>query len=319
MHILPINFLCNKASFCLSSVMILVLGTCSAVYAQQAVQKPTPAKVPVIPLRPGFVSLEGAITYENYEKLTPTMKEAVGLLRAGQAKQALSVFLQAQRERPSDPLAYRGENESAYKLGTLDNTARRYRHLIAHVKSSGPLAAIHYALGDALMLKNYNPRYIGDNPRSLGPEPVEQFNEALRLNPKLVVVYLALATYYEHPSQEQGTKARDDYDKALELRPDLFQIRYLHAASWDRPGYVPPSEEERLRDTGYIVPADHKKMPESAISEYLSLIKNKPLYPPPYKRLGEDYAWPIGNNLLAQKYETMYNSLVQSARPSSKR
>jgi tetratricopeptide (TPR) repeat protein len=166
---------------------------------------------------------------------------------------------------------------------------------------------LNYALGDALMLRDYNTRFIGDSPHSLSPEAKTHLLESVKLEPDFLVAHLALATYYEHPSQEQGSAARREYQAALRLRPDLFQIRYLHAMTWDRPGLL--LNGATLRQHGEIVPADRQMMPRRTIAECLALIHDHPDYALPYYRVGYDYLWPIGDKAKAKVYLSKYLQL----------
>ena len=150
------------------------------------------------------------------------------------------------------------------------------------------LAALHYALGVAIMIHNgYNSRYIGDNPSELGHEPKSQLIKALKLEPKMLVSHLALAAYYEHPSLGRYTDARREYDIALHLRPDLFKICYLHALTWSRPGYV--TNKKELLKIGIKLPDDKQMIPLNTIRECLDLIHDHPEYAPPYLLVSELY------------------------------
>ena len=166
-------------------------------------------------------------------------------------------------------------------------------------------AVLHWALGEAIMMeKGYYPKFIGDNPAILGREPLDQFKVALALDPDLLVAHFSLAAYYEHESIEKGSLARLQYEEALRLRPDLYQIRYLHALTWDRPGLF--LNEADLNARGITVSEDQKKMPEKAIPEYLALIRDHPSYAPPYYCLADDYDWPLGNHAKAKYYYEKY-------------
>lgn len=272
----------------------------------------TPATAPSGSSQAGYVSLERIVTFENVKILSPPLKYAVEMLRSGNFGGALAAFQAIQRHTPAEALAYRGEDEAARSLGTLDAAISHHRQQLAAAeaqsgsKSGGILASLHYALGDALSMKNY-PTPIGANPRDLGPEPKLQLQEAIRLNPRFLEARLALAAYYEHRSQMQGTAARREYDICLRLRPDLYQIRFLHAASWDRPGFL--GNEAQLRAGGILVSDDKKSFPQRAIAECLALVHDHPNYAPPYYQLGSDYAnpiYPTRNDVKARHYLAVY-------------
>ena len=217
----------------------------SAVFAEQ-----TPVnqlKVPVPIIRAGTVSVDGVIRFEDIEHLDPSMANAVSLLRAGHYQEAVLAFRAIQQKTPLQPLAFRGENEAAFRSHSLNESISRYRNLLSRLRvtlSNGKsLAILHYALGDALLTSKYNSHFIGENPNDLGPESEVQLLEAVHLTPGVAVgmkstqllAYLALGAYYDHPSQQKGSQARFIYEQAFRIRPDLYQIRYLHAATWDRP------------------------------------------------------------------------------------
>lgn len=272
--------------------------------------KTTPAVAAAGSSTAGYVSLEQIVTFENVKTLSPPLNHAVVLLRSGNFEGALTAFQAIQRRTPAEALAYRGEDEAARFSGTLDAAISRHRQQLAAAlgssKSKAVLASLHYALGDALSMKNY-PTPIGANPRDLGPEPSQQLQEAIRLNPRFLEARLALAAYYEHRSQMQGTAARREYETCLHLRPDLYQIRFLHAASWDRPGFL--GNEAQLRAAGSPVSNDEKSFPQRAIAECLALVHDHPNYAPPYYQLGNDYAnpiYPTRNDVKARHYLAVY-------------
>ena len=233
----------------------VLMGVCCATaliltgYRTLAVSTPAPPSTPASSSaasgssNAGYVSLEHIVKFENVKRLSPALAHATTLLRTGRYQEAQAAYQAIQRTLPTETLAYRGENEASRFLNTLDDTISRDRQRLsaaeAHARpnTSAYLAALNYALGDALIMKKY-PTEIGANPRELGLEPRQWLLEAIRLNPGLLEAHLALAAYYEHRSQTHGTAARHEYDVALRLRPDLYQISYLHAASWDRPGYL---------------------------------------------------------------------------------
>ena len=295
-----------KVRIWLSCVTLLLL----AVYSVFAVSVP---KQPVVNSgrfpKAGYVSLDYIVTFEDVERLSPAMARATMLLRTGQFQQAAAAFRAVQQVSPSEALAYRGENETARFLNTLDLIIARDQQLVsaadAHPRSvsNAYRAALHYGLGDALMMKNY-PTPIGEAPHNLGPEPKRQLIEVIRLRPNLLEAHLALAAYYEHGSQRQGTAARREYDVCLQLRPDLYQVRYLHAASWDRPGYV--LNRAQLQAQGIQLSVDEQMMPERAIAECLHLVQDYPNYAPPYYRLGSDYAFPLRDFAKAKQYLSVY-------------
>lgn len=272
----------------------------------------TPAITPSGFSQAGYVSLERIVTFENVKTLSPPLKYAVGMLRSGKFEVALAAFQTIQHHTPSEALAYRGENEAARSLNALDAAISRHRQQLSKEESQGGsksgnvLASLHYALGDALSMKNY-PTAIGANPRDLGLEPKQQLQEAIRLNPRFLEARLALAAYYEHRSQMQGTAARREYETCLRLRPDLYQIRFLHAASWDRPGFL--GNEAQLRVSGISVSDDEKSFPQRAIAECVALVHDHPDYAPPYYQLGSDYAnpiYPTRNDVKARHYLAVY-------------
>ncbi len=298
-----------KVRIWLSCVILSLL----AVYGVFAVSVP---KQPVVNSesfpKAGYVSLDYIVTFEDVEQLPPAMARATALLRSGHFQQAAVAFRAIQHVSPSEALSYRGENEASRSLSTLDMTITRDQQLVsaadAHAGSvsNAYRAALHYGLGDALTMKNYATP-IGETPYDLGPEPKQQLIEAIRLRPNLLEAHLALAAYYEHGSQRQGTAARREYDVCLRLRPDLYQVRYLHAASWDRPGFL--LNEAQLAGRGFSITDDEKSMPQRAVSECLSLIQDHPDYPPPYYKLGSDYAdprYPIHNDIQAKQYLSVY-------------
>lgn len=265
------------------------------------------------PRKLGTVSVDGVISIEDVKPLVPELKHGLQLLRSQRFHEAQAAFRETQRKTPQEALAYRGDTEASSYLGSLDATISRYRKALSDVRAgSAPqnrtlLGVLSYALGDALLRRRYNARYIGDNPQDLGLAPEQHLLEAVRLAPDLLVAHLALAAYYEHPSQSRGTLARKQYDMALRLRPDLYQIRYLHAATWDRPGIV--LNEAALTAQGFSPTEDQKKHPEKAIAECLALIEEYPNYSLPYYRVGNDYLWPIGNKAKARQYLSAYLKL----------
>lgn len=296
-----------------SQIMVVCLLACATLTAQTLAAQSLPSTgVPAPRPALGGVSNNGIVKFEDVKPLTPEMAEAVRLLRAENFQQALTQFRQIRDSHPQEALAYEGEIESSDRLGKLDGTVARYRNLLSDAKAAQPhsaelLAVLHWALGQAVMIRNgYYPRFIGDNPSNLGAEPREQFLEALRRDPHLLVARLSLASYYEHHSQEKGTLARADYEKALRLRPDLFKIRYLHALTWTRPGYPGPEQEARMLAMGHPISEDHKLMPEKAVAECLALIRDYPTYPPPYYTAGDYYLWPLGDKANAKKYLSKY-------------
>jgi len=266
----------------------------------------------------GYVSIDYIVTFEDVKKLPPTLAHATTLLRTGRYQEALFAFHNIQRVSPAEALAYRGENEASRFLNTLDATASRYEQCLSVAEthsrptSDAYLAALHYALGDVVMMKNY-PNPIGTPARDLGPEPRRQLLEAIRLNPRLLEAHLALGAYYEHASQEHGTAARREYDICSQLRPDVYQTRYLHAASWDRPGFL--ANEAQLRSRGFQIPNDEKMMPDEAIPECLALTHDHPNYAPPYYRLGSDYAFPKRDFARARHYLFIYSKIGDPTSP----
>lgn len=269
----------------------------------------------------GYVSLEYIVKFENVKRLSPALTRATALLRTGRYREAQAAYQVIQQMSPTETLAYRGENEASRFLNTLDNTISRDKQRVsmaethARPNTSAYLAALNYALGDAMSMKNY-PTSIGEAPRDLGPEPRQHLLEAIRLNPRLLEAHLALAAYYEHRSQMHGTAARHEYDVALRLRPDLYQIRYLHAASWDRPGYL--GNEAQLRARGFQISDDEKSFPERAVAECLRLVSDQPNYPPPYYSLGSDYALPmysLHDDVKARHYLSIYARIGDPTSP----
>jgi len=273
---------------------LLLIGVAVAAQANPQVSPSTGIPAPLLPL--GSASNNGVVKFEDVKKLSPSMSAALSLLRAHQYEAAQAAFQKVQQSRPQEALAYQGEIEASQRLDTLDATVTRYRKRLAAAEKNNEhgtngnvrLAVLHWALGQAIMMQNgYYPKFIGDNPANLGSEPMEQFQEALRLDPDLLIAHLSLAAYYEHHSVEKGSLARLQYKEALHLRPDLYQIRYLHAYTWDRPGTV--LNEAELNARGFTVSEDQKRMPEKAIPEYLALVRDHPNYAPPYYCLGDDY------------------------------
>lgn len=273
---------------------LLLIGVAVAAQAKPQAMPSSRIPAPMPPL--GSASNNGIVKFEDVKKLSPSMSASLRLLRAHQYEAAQTAFQKVQQSRPQEALAYQGEIEAAQRLNTLDATITRYRKRLAAAeqgKEHGTngnvrLAVLHWALGQAIMMRNsYYPQFIGDNPADLGSEPSEQFQEALRLDPDLLVAHLSLAAYYEHHSVEKGSLARLQYKEALRLRPDLYQIRYLHAYTWDRPGIF--LNEAELNARGFTVSEDQKRMPGKAIHEYLSLVRDHPKYAPPYYSLGDDY------------------------------
>jgi tetratricopeptide (TPR) repeat protein len=272
------------------AVCALLLGT--VVAAQSLPSTGIPA--PILPL--GSASNNGILRFEDVEKLSPPMSEAVQLLRTHEYKAAEAAFQKVYQAKPEEGLAYKGEIEAGLRLNTLGSTVMQYRkNLELERQANKPghnekrqLAVLYWALGEAVMMeKGYYPKFIGDNPTELGEEPRKQFLEALQLDPELLVAHLSLAAYYEHQSVEKGSLARLQYRESFRLRPDLFQIRYLHAYTWDRPGII--LNEAVLNARGFTVSEDRKRMPEKAIAEYLALVRDHPNYAPPYYCLGDDY------------------------------
>lgn len=289
------------------SCVILSLFAVYSVFAVSVPKRPV-VKTANFP-KAGYVSLDYIVTFENVKQLPLAVARATALLRTGQFQQAEVAFRAIQQVSPSEALAYRGENEASRFLDTLDMTIERDQQLVsvadAHAGSVSDTyrAALHYGLGDALTMKNYATP-IGETPRDLGPEPKRQLLEAIRLRPNLLEAHLALAAYYEHGSQRHGTAARREYDICLRLRPDLYQVRYLHAASWDRPGYI--LNRAQLQAQGVQLSVDEQMMPGKAISECLALVHDYPKYSPPYYRLGSDYAFPMRDLANARRYLSVY-------------
>lgn len=282
----------------LALAFVLFFGAAAAAPANPVpMSHPFPSSGIPIPLPPlGGASHDSIVKFEDVKKLSPPMSAALGLLRAHQYEAAQAAFQKVQQSRPQEALAYRGEIEASQRLNTLEATVVRYRKRLAAAeqgKERGTnrdvrLAVLHWALGEAVMMRNgYYTKFIAQRPSILGGEPREQFQEALQLDPDLLVAYLSLAAYYEHASQEKGSLARLEYQEALRLRPNLYQIRYLHALTWDRPGIL--VNEAQLIKQGFHWPEDKKKMPEKAIPEYLGLIRDHPKYAPPYYCLADDY------------------------------
>lgn len=298
----------------LASILFLFAGSALAMASLPSTGIPAP--------RPslGGVSVNNFVQFENVKELTPALKEAVNLLRAEQFKAAEAAFQRIQRLQPWEELAYEGEIEASDRLGTLHTTVARYRGLLSHTEAShkrnnnGFLAVLHWALGQAIMMHNgYYPKFIGDNPNPLGPEPEQQFQTALKLDPKLLVAYLSLGAYYEHHSVEKGSLARQQYKQALHIRPDLYQIRYVHAFSWDRPGIISPEEEARESASGFPPSEDSKRMPQKAMMEYRKLIQDHPNYAPPYYCMADDL-WLMGDKTQAKEY---YTRFLQLGRPNT--
>ncbi len=269
------------------------------------------------PLPPlGSASNNGIVKFEDVKKLSPALNAALRLLRAHQYEAAQAAFQKVQQSRPQEALAYEGEIEAAQRLNTLDVTVTRYRKRLAAAEKNNErgtngnvrLAVLHWALGQAIMIRNgYYPKFIADSPSILGDEPREQFQEALSLDPDLLVAHLSLAAYYEHDSVGKGSLARVQYKEALRLRPDLYQIRYLHALTWDRPGIL--MNKEHLIKQGIPVTEDMDKMPQKAMPEYLALIRDHPNYAPPYYSLADDYDVPGGDKAKAKFYYEKYLEL----------
>ena len=277
---IPLGFFC-----------FLLIGIASTVQALPSSGIPAPQP----PL--GTVSNNGIVAFEDVKKLSPEVIDAVKLLRAHEYKAAELAFQRLQQMHPQEELAYKGEIEASQCLNSLAETVSRYRQLISYAEHQKPhglhhkdgyLAVLHYAIGEALMMQSgYYPKFIAENINSLNEESKNQLLAALHLNPQLLVAHFSLAAYYEHHSVEKGSLARLQYAEALRLRPDLFQIRYLHAYTWDRPGIILNEAEQNAQ--GFIVSEDKKKMPEKAIPEYLALIRDHPKYAPPYYCLADDY------------------------------
>ncbi len=316
--------MCNRvliSVFCAVS-LILTVYRATAVSTQKQPDTLTPSSATALNFpKAGYVSLEYIVKFENVKRLSPALTRATVLLRTGRYQEAQAAYEAIQQSLPTETLAYRGENEASRFLNTLDATISRDQQRLsaaeAHAKpnSGAYLAALHYALGDAMMMKNY-PTELGTNPRDLGPEPRQHLLATIRLNPGLLEAHLALAAYYEHRSQMHGTAARHEYDTASRLRPDLYQIRYLHAASWDRPGFL--GNEAQLRAHGFQVSDDEKSFPERAVAECLALIHDHPNYPPPYYSLGSDYAlpmYPLHDDVRARHYLSIYAKIGDPTSP----
>ena len=282
----------------LALVFVLLFGVALTAPANPVpMSHPIPSSGIPIPFPPlGGVSHDSIVQFEDVKKLSPSMSAALGLLRAHHYEAAQAAFQKVQQSRPQEAFAYRGEVEASQRLNTLNATVARYRrHLAAAERdkksgtnSSVRLAVLHWALGEVVMMRNgYYLKFVGDAPSILGNESREQFLEALDIDPNLLVAHLSLAAYYEHDSIGKGSLARLQYKEALRLRPDLYQIRYLHALTWDRPGVL--VNKAQLVKQGAPLTEDMDKMPEKAIPEYLALIQDHPKYAPPYYILGDDY------------------------------
>ena len=314
----------NEISIGVCCVTLLLLVRYGALAVSVSKPSPTPVPSPAVTSgfpKAGYVSLEHIVWFENVKRLSPSMMRATVLLRTGHYQEALTAFQTIQHASPTAALAYRGENEASRFLNTLDTTISLDRQRLSAAEAHpGPnvtahLSALHYALGDAMSMKNY-PTPVGETPRDLGPEPRQHFLEAIRLKPDLLEAHLALAAYYEHGSQMQGTAARHEYDVSFHLRPDLYQIRYLHAASWDRPGFL--LNEAQLRAHGIQISDDEKRFPERAVAECLNLVRDHPSYPPPYYTLGSDYAlpmYPLHDEVKAKHYLSIYAKIGDPTSP----
>lgn len=250
----------------------------------------------------GSISNNGMLKFEDIKPLSVPLKTALALLRADDYEAAQASFQTIQRSSPQEALAYRGEIEAAQRLNTLDKTVTRYRKLLLVAEQADTrgqhergqdesvrLAVLHWALGEAIMMRNgYYPKEIGDSPSLLGDEPKQQFLDALKLDPDLLVAHFSIAAYFEHSSLGKGTLARLHYKEALRLRPDLYQLRYLYAYTWDRPGIL-GNKAELLARGARTFTEDDDRTPEKAIPEYLALVRDHPQYAPPYYTLGDDY------------------------------
>lgn len=304
---------------CCTALSLIAIYGALAVSTSKPSPNPTPPHIGTryFP-KAGYVSLDYIVRFENVKRLSPVMTHATTLLRTGRYQEAQAAYQAIQQSLPTETLAYRGENEASRFLNTLDATVSRDQQRLSVAEAhSRPnfgayLAALHYALGDAMMMKSY-PTEIGANPRDLGSEPRQHLLEAIRLNPNLLEAHLALAAYYEHRSQMHGTAARHEYDAALRLRPDLYQILYLHAASWDRPGFL--GNEAQLRAQGFQISDDEKNFPKRAVAECLALIRDHPDYPPPYYSLGSDYAGPLHDYSEARHYLSTYAKIGDPTSP----
>jgi len=296
----------------LALACLLLVGAAAQAGPKVASSSGIPSPLPPL----GSVSNNGIVRFEDVKKLSPSMSAALRLLRTHRYEAAQAAFQKVQQSRPQEALAYQGEIEAAQRLNTLDATVTRYRKRLAAAeqgKEHGTsvnvrLAVLHWALGQAILMRNgYYPKFIADSPSILGNEPKEQFQEALGLDPDLLVAHLSLAAYYEHDSIGKGSLARTQYKEALRLRPDLYQIRYLHALNWDRPGVL--MNKADIIAQGRPVTEDMDKMPQNAMPEYLALIRDHPDYAPPYYSLADDYDVPGGNKAKAKFYYEKYVEL----------
>jgi tetratricopeptide (TPR) repeat protein len=251
----------------------------SSAYAQAKHDPP-----PVKPLTPGFVSVDGIIKFEDVEKLPPEMQAATTNLRSGNHAVAIRAFRTIEDRERTNSLAYRGEVQGAFLTNTLNNTIDRFKSLLDEApEGSRQKAVLHYAVACALFASRVE-KQPWDPPGKIGTEPQQHLEQALKIWPEFFVAYLQLAIYYEHRSQDKGTEARKCYEKALRLRPDLdLKIRFLHAISWARPGYVKPEQIERLKKQGIILPADSRSNPDKTISECKAIINDYPNYLPAYE------------------------------------
>ncbi len=269
----------------------------------------------ISPLLPplGSISNNGILKFEDIKSLSSPMKVALALLRADDYKAAQASFQKIQRSSPQEALAYRGEIEAAQRLNTLDKTVTRYRKLLSVAEQADTrgrdnslhLAVLHWALGEAIMMRNgFYPKEIGDSPSLLGEEPKQQFLDALNLDADLLVAHLSIAAYFEHSSLGKGTLARLHYKEALRLRPDLYQLRYLYAYTWDRPGIL-GNKAELIARGARTFTEDDDRAPEKAIPGYLSLVRDHPTYAPPYYVLGDDY-FMLNDKVKAKFYYEKY-------------
>ena len=295
---------------------ILLLSELMMINPTQSFAAPAvdPEQIPYSLPPLGTVGPISVFRYEDIHKLSLPLADAVKLLRDKNYKEAELGFQKIQQTRPKEALAFQGEIEASQRLNTLNFTLARYKKLIAAMeeKPNGGtdqtlhLAILHWALGVATMLGNgYYPKLMIGPASNIGEQPLQQFQEALQLDPDLLVAHLSLAAYYDHESQQQGPLARQEYEEALRLRPDLYQIRYLHAMSWDLPPVI--LNQSQLVAQGMVIPEGKIRREDKAREEYLSLIHDHPNYAPPYYCLGDIYS--STDRATAYKYWRKYLEL----------